>query len=409
MRSDMWRPYPPEPQRWEEETREPCSPEDEPEIPVARPHMWGDEADRVADLVRRGWLSSRAPVVRDFEEGFAAAVGARHAVAASSGTTALHLALNALRIRAGDEVIVPGLCMAAPVFAVMQTGAVPVPADVDETWNLDPGRLEERITERTRAVIVTHTYGQPADMDRIKALCDCFGLSLIEDAAEALGATYGGRRAGTLGRVGCFSFYANKTITTGEGGMLVTDEGDLCERARWKRDMCFGAGEEDRFVHREMGYNYRMSGLQAGLGLAQLAHLDRAVRAKTEIGGWYRRELAGVPGLGLPVVRPGTQHAYWVFGIEVEEGFPVSRHRLQAELRAGGVGTRRFFEAVHRQPFMGRAGSDEEFPVSSRLADHGFYLPSYAGLRRDQVREIARRIREAALLPDDRPLIGGRR
>jgi perosamine synthetase len=363
-------------------------------IPVARPHMWGDELTYITEAIRKGCVSSRGEFVDNFEHRFARRLGRRYGVAVSNGTAALHLALVSLGIHSGDEVILPDLSMIAPVLAVMYCGATPVPIDVDETWNIDPSLIASRITRKTKAIVVVHNYGHPADLPRIKEIARAYGLPVVEDAAEVLGATIGNRLVGSFGEIACFSFYANKMITTGEGGMLVTDDPDVYRTACWKRDMCFGPDEERRFIHQEIGFNYRMTNLQAAVGVAQLEHFDEAVSAKRAIGASYNRALDGIEGLSLPPEAPWATNSFWVYGVVVEEVFGLSRRSLQRLLREAGIETRRFFSPVHRQPIFPNAGSDAEYPRSLRLGENGFYLPSFIGITPETVAWIGRIIRE---------------
>jgi perosamine synthetase len=260
-------------------------------VPVSRPHIWGDEKLNLCQAIDGGWISSRGPFLDEFEDRFAEKIGTRYAVAASSGTAAVHLALSVLDLDKNDEVIVPDFTMISPVLGVLACGAIPVPVDADETWNMDVERIERAITDRTRAIVVVHTYGHPARIDRIMEIARRNNLRVVEDAAEALGARVSGQPVGSFGDLAIFSFYANKVLTTGEGGMVVTNDLELCERVRSKRNLCFGADEETRFIHDDIGFNYRMTNLQAAVGLAQLQHLDEAVAAKMAIAGEYTARL----------------------------------------------------------------------------------------------------------------------
>lgn len=358
-------------------------------IPVSRPFMWGNEAAYVASAINEGWISSRGRFVDSFERMFAEAVGLKFAVAACNGTAAVHLALSTLGIGAGDEVIVPDFCMIAPVYAILYCGARPVPVEVDETWNINPALIEEKITDKTRAILVVHNYGHPADMVKISEIARRRGLYLVEDAAEVLGATAYGRQAGTFADISSFSFYANKVVTTGEGGMVATRSAELGERARWKRDMCFGPDEESRYTHREIGFNYRLTNMQAAVGVAQLEHLDEATASKVAVGQWYNAALAHVPGLTLPPAAEWARNVYWVYGVLAGPEFGVPRAELQTLLREEGIETRRFFTPLHRQPIVAGAGPEAEFPRSTYLSEHGLYLPSYVGMTEDVVARVA--------------------
>jgi perosamine synthetase len=318
--------------------------------------------------------------VRQFEESFSQFVGISHAAAVSSGTAALHLALNSLGLGPGDEVIVPDFCMASPVLAVMYCGATPVPVDVDSTWNLDPDAAIGACGEKTKAILVVHNYGHPAEMDRLSAIAHSRNIPIVEDAAEALGAAYHDRAAGTLGDISCFSFYANKVITTGEGGLVATSRRELWENVVHHRDLCFGRDNESRFVHDAVGFNYRMSSLQAAVGLGQLKHATEAIADKIRIADRYRKNLGGIAGLLLPPEAQGCKNSYWVFGVVIRPEFPSTRFQVQELLRARGIETRRFFSPIHQQPFMKNRADSEVFRRSVDLSQNGFYLPSYVGM-----------------------------
>jgi perosamine synthetase len=365
---------------------------DEP-IPVSKPFMWGNEAEYVKNAIEAGWISSRGKFVNSFEKLFAETLGVNHAVTVSNGTAALHLALSVLGVSQGHEVIVPDFCMISPVLAVLYCGATPVSVDIDETWNMDPSLIEEEITDRTRAILVVHNYGHPAAMEEIAAIARRRGIHLVEDGAEALGATVNGRQVGTFGELACFSFYANKLITTGEGGMVVMNDDALHAKACWKRDLCFGADEEHRFVHQEIGFNFRMTNVQAAIGVAQLEHFDEAVTQKIEIARQYTARLEGLRGLTLPPEASWAKNVYWVYGVVVEPEFGISRAALQQRLREMKIETRRFFSPVQHQPILSHLPTRANCPRSAHLANNGFYLPSYIGMTEDVVERVARAVR----------------
>lgn len=248
-------------------------------VPVCKPHVWGDEIAELARVLDAEWLSASTPVVDEFEQAFARRLGIAHAVAVVNGTCVLELALDVLGIGPDDEVIVPDFCVFSCVLAVVRRGARPVPVDADDTWNLDVESARAAITPRTRAILAVHTYGHPARIEELRAIACANQVALVEDAAEALGATVGTRPVGTFGDLSCFSLYANKAITTGEGGFVATDSAELADKLRWKRNLCFGTDEESRFTHEALGYNFRMGALQAAFGLAQPRHLDDANQA----------------------------------------------------------------------------------------------------------------------------------
>lgn len=366
-------------------------------IPVCAPELDGNEERYVLDCLRTNWISSAGKYITAFEERFSSYCGAKYGVACSSGTTAIHLALEALGIGPGDEVIIPCFTLIVSANMVILTGAKPVLVDADpKTWCIDPERIGEKITPRTKAIMVVHMYGHPCDMDPIMELARRHGLFVIEDAAEAHGAECKGRKAGAIGDVGCFSFYGNKIITTGEGGMVVTNNPELAERARLLRNQAF---EEPRFVHRFIGFNYRMTNIQAALGLAQCEKIEEKVERKREIARLYTELLKDEPGLTLPYEAPWAKNVYWMYGILIGDGFGVSRDELMRKLKDKGVDTRAFFYPMHLQPVY--QGDDPrlpdtsgEYPVSSDLAKRGLYLPSGPGLTRSQIEEVVDKVLE---------------
>jgi perosamine synthetase len=358
-------------------------------VPVSRPYIWGEEKAKLCEAVDSGWISSRGPFLDEFEMRFAQKIGVEHAVAVSSGTAAVHLALNVLDLQKHDEVIVPDFTMISPVLAVLACGAVPVPIDADETWNIDPDTIERAITKKTRAILVVHTYGHPARIDRIVDIARRNNLRVIEDAAEALGARAFGRAIGSFGDLAIFSFYANKVLTTGEGGMVVTNDILLCERLRAKRNLCFGADEESRYVHDEIGFNYRMTNLQAAMGVVQLEHLEEAVQAKIMIAREYNAILANVPGITTPPDTAWGPNVFWVYGVLIGEEFGLDRKTVQSELKRNGIETRRFFHPLHRQPIMPKAGIRQAFPKSGNLSERGLYLPSFIGMGSTTIERVA--------------------
>jgi len=364
---------------------------------VAEPAIGPLEEQYVLDAVRSGWVSSLGRYIGEFEQQFAAYCGCRYGVATSNGTTALHLALVCLGIGPGDEVIVPTLTFVATANAVAYTGATPVFVDADpETWCLDPAAVERALSPRTRAIIVVHLYGHPADMDPILALASAQAIPVVEDAAEAHGALYKGRKVGSLDKVGVFSFYGNKLITTGEGGMLVTDDEELAERARFLRDHAMS--KEQRYWHPEIGYNYRLTNVQAALGLAQLQRIDEFLACKREIMGWYREFLAECNDLYLSPELPWARSSYWLICALLHPG--VSRETVTSELRCKGVDTRPFFHPMHtlppyRERFRCVSRDGDGCPVAERLAASGINLPSAVTLQREDVAYICQALETA--------------
>jgi perosamine synthetase len=361
-------------------------------VPVYEPWLGDQEEANVVEAVRTGWISSLGRFVNRFEEGFAAYCGTGHGVSTSNGTTALHLALHALGVGPGDEVIVPALTFVASANSVVYTGAKPIFADVDpETWTIQVEEIERLITARTRAIMPVHLYGQMAMMEEILDLARAHGLWVIEDAAEAHGAAIGDRRAGAWGTIGAFSFYANKVITTGEGGMLTTDDADLAARCRKLRDHAMPPAQ--RYWHDEVGFNYRMTNLQAAIGVAQLERIDAFLARKRQIAEWYSEELRGVAGITLPLERDGTRNVYWMYSILVDEPYALRRDELMQDLRGRGIDSRPFFHPLDTlPPYL----AERPKPVSLALSRTGLNLPSSPRLTEDQVRMIAGCIRAHA-------------
>jgi perosamine synthetase len=355
-------------------------------IPVYKPSIGDREKRYVAEALDSGWVSSKGAFLERFEKGFAEYLGAAHGISAVNGTASLHLAFAALGVGPGDEVIVPALTYIASVNAIAYTGAKPVFVDSDPTcWNLDPGQIEQAITPRTRAIEVVHLYGHPTDMDPILEVAARRGLYVVEDAAESHGALYKGRRVGAIGTVGSFSFFGNKIITTGEGGMLVTNDDELAAHARQLRGQ--GVSPTRTYWHDILGFNYRMTNVAAAMGCAQLERIDETLAAKKEIAGWYQRYLGGIEGLTLQSQAPWATAVYWMNSILVA---PELRDPLRDYLAGEGIETRPFFHAAHTMPVYRSA---ESHPVAERLAASGINLPSFAELAEEQVVEICGAVR----------------
>jgi perosamine synthetase len=367
-------------------------------IPVSDPKLDGNELRYVTQCVQSNWISSAGRFVREFEEAFAAAVGCRHGVACSNGTTALHLALAALGLGPGDEVIIPTFTMIATANAVRYTGAMPVLVDAErETWNLDPAGLAAKVTPRTRGIVLVHTYGHPADMGPILDLAERRGLWVVEDAAEAHGARYRDRPAGSLGRAASFSFYANKIITTGEGGMVTTNDPEVARLARRLRDHAFS--DERHFWHKYLGFNYRMTNLQAAVGLAQTERLAELVEIHRVNAARYTARLAPVAGLTLPIERPWARNVYWMYGLLVEDAFGISRDVLRRRLARHGIETRTFFIPIHLQPIYYEAFRGQRYPVAEELCRRGLYLPSGATLTEAEIDYVTEMVDKARAEP----------
>jgi perosamine synthetase len=357
-------------------------------IPVAEPDLRGNELKYVTDCVVSEWVSSLGKYVGAFEEGMAKLCQRRYSASTSNGTTALHLALAVLGIGPGDEVIVPTLTFVATANVVSYTGATPVFADCEpDYWQLDPDKLEALITPRTKAIIPVDLYGHPVDMDAILAVAQRHGLYVIEDAAEAHGALYKGRPCGSLGDMSCFSFYGNKVITTGEGGVLLTDNPAWDDRARLLRDHAMSRTE--RYFHPEIGYNYRLTNIQAALGVAQLERIEEFIAAKRRNAALYQERLAGVPGITPAPEAPWARNVYWMYSILVGKEYPLSRDELMRQLKARGVDTRPFFHCIHTMPCHQR---DDTLPVAEDLAARGINLPSSTKLTEEQIDYVCAQI-----------------
>jgi perosamine synthetase len=347
--------------------------------PVAETRLTGNERAYLNQCIDSNWISSKGAFVAAFEAAFAAETGCRHAVACANGTVALHLVLAALGLGPGDEVIVPAFTMIAVANAVRYTGATVRLVDVEAAHgNLDPDLVKAAITPRTRAVIAVHTYGHPAAMKQLAAIAEHYNLYLIEDAAEAHGAEIAGKRVGGLGFVATFSFYANKIITTGEGGMITTNNAPLADLARQLRDHAFHP--ERHFWHEHVGFNYRMTNLQAAIGLAQTERLGEIVAARRRLRGWYKKRLRSLPGLKLPGEARQCRSVFWMYAIRVMPPFGCSRDELRGQLARRGIETRTFFVPIHAQPVYQDYFRGQRFPVAEQLSIGGLYLPTHENL-----------------------------
>lgn len=365
--------------------------------PVSMPMLAGRELDYVTDAVKSGWISSLGAYVTRFEAEFAAFCGVGHAVSVANGTVALHLALHALGVGPGDEVIVPDLSFIATANAVLMVGATPVFADIDpDSLCLDPACLPALITPRTRAIMPVHLYGHPADMPAINAVAAAHGLHVIEDAAEAHGSAIGNARVGSLGSCATFSFYANKNLTTGEGGMVVTDDPALARELRELRDHAMSPTR--RYWHERMGFNFRMTNLQAALGCAQMEQAEGFLQARAALFAGYAARLADVPGLRLNRQAQGTTNSYWMICAELDDADAARRDRVCAALKSRGVDTRPYFYPMSDMPHLAALpGGAPETPVAHRMSACGFNLPTHVGLGPEDLDWICAALREVLL------------
>ncbi len=358
-------------------------------IPVNEPILSKDSKHNVIECLETGWVSSSGKFIKQFEQEFSGYLGMKYGAVVSSGTAALHVALLSLGIGPGDEVIVPAFTMAATWLAVLYVGAKPVFVDCElETYNIDPKLIEEKITKRTKAIIPVHIYGHPADMTSILKIARKHKLYVVEDAAEAHGAEYKGKKCGSFGYINCFSFYGNKIITTGEGGMLVTNDEALADKARKFRDLHHST---KRFIHDGIGYNYRMTNLQAALGCGQLKHIEKYISKKAHMADLYAGLLKNIPGITTPTTKPYAKNVFWMYAILVDEKkFGLSRGELRAKLKGQGIDTRDFFYPPSSQPVLVKYLSKrDKFPQTEYIVQHGLYLPSGLAITDTQIKRVA--------------------
>lgn len=365
------------------------------QIPVNEPLLDGREKALLLECIETGWVSSDGPFVARFEQMFAEFIGAGYGIAVCNGTAALETALYAAGIGPGDQVILPTFTIVSCLVAILRLGAVPVLVDVEpETWTMDVSQIENCITPRTRGILPVHMYGHPVDMDPVLDLARRHNLVVVEDAAEVHGAEYKGRKCGSMGTASAWSFYANKIINTGEGGMVLTSDPVVAERAASYRNLCFRT--DRRFYHLDFGYNFRMTNMQAALGVAQVERIEHFVATKRRLGDLYRRLLADVPGVRFQVEKPWAKTVYWMYSIELDASLPFDADDVRAALAEKGVGTRPFFIGLHEQPAALSRGLfvGQRFPVSERIARRGLYLPSGLALTDDQAVQSVAALRE---------------
>ncbi len=366
-------------------------------IPVNTPLLNGNELKYVTECIETGWISSEGPFISKFEECFSAYIGRAYGVAVSNGSAALDIAIRALNIGPGDEVIMPTFTIISPAQSIITAHALPVLVDSDPlTWNMDTTQIEAKITSKTKAILIVHIYGLPVDIDPILELAKKYNLKIIEDAAEMHGQTYKGKMCGSFGDISIFSFYPNKHITTGEGGMLLANDKELAERCKKLRNLCFEPNGP-RFVHYEIGWNYRMTNLQAALGLAQLEQIDNFIERKRAMGSFYQRGLSSLKhkGYQLPIEETiSSENIYWVFGLVAPS--VEKKEKMIIHLNSNQIGTRPFFWCMHEQPIFQKMGlfQNESYPVAEKLARNGFYIPSGLGLNNTQQCAVIKSILE---------------
>lgn len=363
-------------------------------IPVNEPLLDGNEKKYLLECIESGWISSEGPFVQQFEDKFAISVNRKHAIAVTNGTAAIDVAIDALGLGRGDEVIVPTFTIISCLLQIVRSGATPVLVDADPvTWSMDVNQIERKITARTKAIMAVHIYGIPVDMKPLAEIGSKYGLKIIEDAAELYGQTYMSKPCGSFGDISTFSFYPNKHITTGEGGMIVTDDDDLAKACRDLRNLCFQS--EKRFVHKRLGWNLRMTNMQAAIGLAQLERIDEFVNKKRAMGAMYSKFLDKTPNISLPIPSVGyAENIYWVFGIVISDQSSMNGSELIARLASQGVGCRPFFYPMHMQPVFNDMGLflDEKYPVSEKLYRKGLYLPSGLALLDKDIKTVSEKL-----------------
>lgn len=359
-------------------------------IPVNRPLFISDEKKYLAECIDSGWISSEGPFVKKFEEEFSRYIGKKYGVAVSSGTAALEVAMGVIGLKPGDEVIMPTFTIISCALAVVNYGGAPVFIDSEpDTWNMDPAKIEEKITKKTKAIMVVHIYGHPCDMVPILKIVKKYNLKIIEDAAEAHGAEYKGRKCGSFGDISCFSFYANKIISTGEGGMVLTDNKRYFEKAKDLRNLAFG--KKKRFVHTELAKNYRLTNMQAAVGIAQLKNIKKLIKIKRKNAQLYNKLLKSINGLQLPVERKYVKNVYWMYGVVLDKSTGLNAETFALKLAQKGVQTRPFFYPLHLQIIWKKMKikiRNSPCPVAEKIARQGLYLPSGLGLEEEEIKKV---------------------
>ena len=365
-------------------------------IPVCEPSLSINAKKYVLEALRTNWISSRGNFLEKFENLFANKVGAKYAVAVNSGTSAIHLALATLGIKPGDEVIVPTYTMISTAFPVSYMGAKPVFVDCDEYYQIDHNLIAKVITKKTKAIIPVHIYGHPVDMDKIEKIAKKYNLKVIYDAAETHGAEYKNKPIGGRGLCSCYSFYANKIITTGEGGMITTNNKKFSDLARNLKDVAFS--EERHFWHKRLGYNFRMTNLTAAVGLAQTENYEKLVKARIENAQYYMNGLKNIQGIVFPKTAKWAKNVFWMFGFEVLPEFGMTRDQLRQFMANLGIETRTFFVPIHLQPYYYQENKNKKFPISEKLSERGLYIPSASNLTKKQADRVIQTIIKASKL-----------
>lgn len=364
-------------------------------IPVSEPLFISNEKKYLSQCIDSGWISSEGPFVKKFEEKFSSYIGKKYGIAVSSGTAALEIAVGAIGLKPGEEVIMPTFTIMSCALAVLAYEGVPVFVDAEpETWNINVDKIKEKITKKTRAIMPVHIYGHPSDMDPIMKIAKKYKLLVIEDSAEAIGTEYEGKKAGSFGDISCFSFYANKIIALGEGGMILTDNKKYAEKAKILRNL--GFGKKKRFRHQILARNYRMTNLQAAVGIAQLRNIKKLIRIKRENARKYTTRLKNIKGLQLPVEKNWAKNVYWMYGIVLDKSTGFNGETFAKKLAQNGICTRPFFYPLHLQPVFKKLNIKPrgKYPVAERIAKQGLYLPSGLGLKNWQIEKVCQTIKK---------------
>lgn len=364
-------------------------------IPVCEPLIEEKELKYVDECLKTGWISSSGRFIDEFEQKWADYCGMKYGIAVSNGTAALEVAMRCIGLEPGDEVIMPVFTIISCALSIIYSKGKPIFIDSEpRTFTIDTSKIEEKISKKTRAIMPVHIYGHPCDMDPIIKLANKYNLVIVEDAAEAHGAEYKGRKCGSFGDISCFSFYANKIITTGEGGMVLTNDKGYAERAKSLRNLCF---QKRRFYHEGLGNNFRLTNIQAAIGLAQLERIDRLVEKKRWIGKTYNARLNNISSLTLPVEELWAKNVYWMYGVVLKENAGINADEFAERLYGLGVETRPFFLGMHRQPILKKMElvDSEYYPVSDRISDKGLYLPSGLTLTEKDIDFVVNAIRSA--------------
>ena len=360
-------------------------------IPVNEPLLNGNEKKYLNECIDSGWISSEGPFVEKFETNFSKLVNRSYGIAVTNGTAAIDAVIQATNIKPGDEIILPAFTIISCVGQIIRSGAKPVLVDCDPvTWNMNVDEIESKITTKTRAIMVVHIYGLPVEMNKVMEIANRYNLLVIEDAAEVHGQKYKDKPCGSFGDISTFSFYPNKHITTGEGGMIVTNDSKLASRCRSIRNLCFKA--EERFVHDEIGWNMRMTNIQAALGVAQLERIEEFIQKKRNMGNLYNELLKDLPNVQKPLPKnESAENIYWVYGLVIDSSLKITAKEVLKSLSARGIGCRPFFCPMNQQPVLKNIGlfKNEDYPEADRLYKYGFYIPSGLAITEEQQRKVA--------------------